>query len=184
VAWLERLLYLPKAVGPTLFPRVAAAREDGSRDLVLKSGRHAFGLVLIIGLIFGLVARPMFRLLYGEAFDASVPALYALLPGVVMLAVFQVYSVALAADGRPGIGAWASGLAFPLNLGLNMLWIPRLGIVGAGLATTVSYSIMAVIAVLAFRRRHGVSLREMLVLSPAEAWNTIRRLRGGFDRNG
>jgi O-antigen/teichoic acid export membrane protein len=176
VAWLDRFLYLPQAAGTVLFPRVASTTGSSSQETVMRAARHSIAVVLVGGAVFIALAAPFIRILYGHEYLGSVPALYALLPGVVMLSLFQVYVVAIAADGRPGVGAIASIVAFVTNCLLNVIWIPRYGIVGAGLATTASYGLMATISVLAYRRLYGVSLRDMIFLRPSEAATMMSRV--------
>ncbi len=176
VAWVERLFYLPQSVGAVIFQRVASDEKSGSRALVMKSGRHSLALVVLGALVLSLCGPVLVVGLYGAEFRGSIPALYCLLPAIVMLSLYQVYAVALAADGHPRVGAIASALSFAINFALNTVLIPRMGIVGAGLATTVSYGIMSGIVVTAYKRRYGVSLGEMLVIRKSEIRSSLARL--------
>jgi len=176
VAWVERLLYLPQSVGTVLFQRVASDEESGGRNLVMKSGRHSLAVVTIGALVLAACGHILIVGLYGSEFRDSIPALYCLLPAIVMLSLFQIYAVALAADGHPRVGAIGSVLSFVVNFYLNTVLIPRMGIVGAGLATTISYGMMSAIVVIAYKRRYDVPLREMLVLHRSEARASMERI--------
>ncbi len=176
VAWVERLLYLPQSVGTVLFQRVASDESSGERQLVLRSGRHSVAVVAFGSIVLGVVAHVLIAGLYGSEYIGSVPALYSLLPGVVMLSLFQIYAVALAADGYPKIGAIGSAVSFGVNYGLDTIMIPRMGILGAGIATSVSYSLMAFIVLFAYKKRYGVTFGEMVFLRKTEAQESFRRL--------
>ena len=57
-----------------------------------------------------------------------------------------------------------------VNVGLNLVWIPRYGIMGAAFASLVSYVVETILIVTAFRWMTGASVKEMLVLRRGD-WN-------------
>lgn len=62
---------------------------------------------------------------------------------------------------------WFAGGAAAVNIGLNFLLIPRLGITGAALATTISMLFHAVVVYLVGKKihDHGFNLRATAVIS-------------------
>jgi Na+-driven multidrug efflux pump len=64
-------------------------------------------------------------------------------------------------------------VAVILNLGLNLLWIPRWGITGAALASTVSYCLSSALFLTWTIRLSGVGAREAFILS----WEEVRTIR-------
>ena len=78
-------------------------------------------------------------LLYGEFFlDAVAPFLILSVWGLVRAAGQLAYNIPKGV-GRPMVGAWAMVLTAALNVGFNVVLIPPLGVIGAALATTISY---------------------------------------------
>jgi len=66
-----------------------------------------------------------------------------LLPGVVALSAGKVVGGYVSGIGRPGINSYVSIGSFVVNVVVNLILIPRFGIVGASAASLVSYTLSA-----------------------------------------
>ena len=104
------------------------------------------------------------RIFFGASFVAASPALLALLPGILAMSIQLVLGSALSGRGRPLPVTVGAALAFVVNVVLNLLWIPRYGIVGASLASSVSYAVVTLVVIVAYLRITGSRLRDALVL--------------------
>ena len=162
---LAQLLWLmSNSVASVLLPKVAAATDVGdsvrhtTRVTRLSLWATAFG-----ALALALVATQAIPLLYGEAFRPSVLALFWLLPGVVLFSIVNVLAAYIAGIGKPHLNLWVSGTSLIITIGLDLALIPRLSIVGASIASTVSYSFSALLLVVFFNRETGASLRQVLL---------------------
>jgi len=79
----------------------------------------------------------------------------------------------------------AAIIALVLNVGLNLVLVPRYGISGAALAHGLSYGVAALTLLVAFVRDSGHSVRETLIVRPAEIGemaNAARRMAGRLQR--
>ncbi len=125
-----QVAYLPDVV------RTSDEREDteaARRHLELSA---ALGLPVAVGCI--LLAGPLIETLFGAAYLEAVPALRLLLVSLGLLFLFApVHNVLLARD-RLDVENWSMGVAALTNVVLNVMWIPRYGIVGAAGATLVA----------------------------------------------
>lgn len=94
--------------------------------------------VLLVGLLVatGPVVIP---LLFGEPFGPSVAPLVALAPGIVALATQRPLGVFANQQNRPWLVSGVALAALAANVLLNLALIPRFGIVGAGVASSLSY---------------------------------------------
>lgn len=140
VTFGELLTRVPSMIGFVLFPlvaaeenRVSAAQQTLRRTLV------TLGVIAIFATPVGLFAVPLLRLLYGSTFVAAAQALQFLLPSIVCLAGLYLVNNHLAGLGYPLMKLVAMTASLVLNIFLNWLLLPRLGIVGASIASSVSY---------------------------------------------
>ncbi len=126
VGFADLLYMLPIAIGTILFPRIARD-QAGEGGLTLMSCRFAVILMGTVCLATALLARPMILLLYGSHFTDSVRPLLWLLPGVFVLSLEAIVANDLAGRGYPAVLVvyWCVGLL--LNIGLNLILIPRWG---------------------------------------------------------
>lgn len=157
------------AVSTVLLPRVASADPRANAATVPLVSRHLTAVNLAFGAVLALVGHPLIGLLYGPAFLPAYLPFLLLLPGVVMAGVWNVFEAELVGTGRPLRLSMFSGLTLALNLALNLVAIPRFGIVGAAATSGFTYALLGLCLVLDYRARHpGVSLRDLLLVSPQE----------------
>jgi O-antigen/teichoic acid export membrane protein len=181
VALAEMLWMVPSSLGFVLFPSVVGASDDRRNLLTAKVSRITVFLMSLACLAIALLAFPMIRILYGEAFVPAALPLIAILPGILAMSVQQVLGPDIAARGRPGAMTIAAGIGVAVNLALNLWWVPPYGALGAALASTVSYLIVAGLVFGFFLRLSGVRFLDAVLLKASdvkEVLDKIRRLRG------
>jgi O-antigen/teichoic acid export membrane protein len=164
VGLVEKLWMVSQAASTVLFPRVAAETEEQRQKeftpLVTRTGLWTTALVAI-ALVF--LSRWIVLLLYSEAFLPAVGALQALLVGIVALSAGRVLSNDIAGRGFPVINIYTGLAAVVINIILNILWIPRYGIVGAAWASTVSYTVLTLGALFFYCRLSGNAWTKVLL---------------------
>ena len=170
----ERLWYIPQSVSLTLFPTLLSQKEQNS-GLTEKVCKHNLFIMAIMAIPIALFGKFAIGLLYGQAYLPAAPALYAVLIGIVIYPVFKLLSIDLAANNRLGVSIFASAVGVAINVISNIYLIPRYGIVGAGVATSISYSVMTVILVFIYVRLNKISPKNLFILRK-EDWTDYRLL--------
>jgi O-antigen/teichoic acid export membrane protein len=136
----EGTMLVPAVLLTAVFPPLA--RAHGDRDRQRRWERTVLALLVLAGLLVGGVLlaarRPVITALFGEAFLDAVPSLAVLALGVPLLYVnYGLTHFLIARDlGRKNL--LLAGAMLVLNVGVNLLAIPRLGGPGAALATVVT----------------------------------------------
>jgi O-antigen/teichoic acid export membrane protein len=116
---------------------------------------------------------------YGEAYRGTISALVVLGPGIVMLCVARTLLPYLVRLERPWAVSALTVSALALNVALNLLLIPRMGIVGSSLASSIAYAVLTALAIAWWCRSARLGLRELIprlsdVREPLERLRTIR----------
>lgn len=105
--------------------------------LVADTARWTFWPTLALGIAL-LIAGPLLLALFGPGFEAGYPVLAILMVGVMARAsVGPVDALLTMADQHKRCAA-VYAATFALNVALNILLIPRFGIMGAGIATAAA----------------------------------------------
>ncbi len=117
------------------------------------------------------------ELLFSSRFLPAVNPLRILLPGAAAMGISRVLANDIAGRGKPLLNSYVAGGTLALNLSLNLLWIPRLGIAGAALASTVSYTATLVIRLTIYRRLSGNSWQTVLLPRPGDISLVMKRIR-------
>jgi O-antigen/teichoic acid export membrane protein len=167
VTMAEIVFYVPNSIGTIFLPRVAGSTVAEANKLVGRIGRLSMllsGLVALALMPAAIIGVHVVLTAYVEC----LPAFFVLLPGVVSLSVAKVMTSYIGGRGRPGLISVIGIIALVLNIALNLVLIPRMGIVGASLASLISYSAHAAMAVVIASRLSGRSMLSLFVPGRAE----------------
>ncbi|HDQ13226.1 MAG TPA: flippase [Sediminispirochaeta sp.] len=156
VGLVEKLWMISQAASTVLFPRVAAENEEERRKKFTPLVARTVLWITALGVLaLALLSRWIVLLLYSEAFLPAVGALQALLVGIVALSASRVLANDIAGRGQPMLNTCRGLITVGVNIALNLLWIPRYGIVGAAWASTVSYTLSLFTALFFYCRLSG-----------------------------
>ena len=140
--------------------------------------RLGVGLAVVEAAVLVAVAPLLLAVVFGAEFENSYPALLALVPGVVALAGWRLCMNDAAGRNRPLLKSVSAAVGAVALLVLAPLLIPLLGLVGAGIASSVGYGVTAAVGLTAYCRAYRVPAADLLVLRPrdaARAWTAISR---------
>jgi O-antigen/teichoic acid export membrane protein len=172
----ERLWILTGSAANALLPHLTnSSRRDPATSAVV--ARHVTAWTAAACLIAFLLADVVVRVLYSPAYGAAAAPLRWLLPGVLVLSIGKILVGDLLARERVRPLAMISALGAVSNLIGNVLLIPVMGISGAAFASTISYSLVAVLLIRLYLRATGMSWRA-LVPSQRDAlayWGLCKR---------
>ncbi|MBK8230082.1 MAG: flippase [Candidatus Eisenbacteria bacterium] len=159
----EKLTMISQSIHLVLFPRVSASAPAEANRLTAAACRFTFLFVIVAGIGLWVLGGFLVRLFYSSAFEPALPAFRILLPGVAILSLSRLLSGDLSGRGVRIPQTFALGSAFVINLGLDLLLIPRLGIVGAAWASTAAYVWQTLFLMAVFWKVSGVSPDRLLV---------------------
>jgi O-antigen/teichoic acid export membrane protein len=138
------ILLLPAAVATILFPKLSSIFEP--RQKLRFTGKAALGtgaLLLLLVTLAGIVAKPVVQLVFGTPFSPAVGAFVLLLPGVLFLGTQTVIVQFLNSMGFPLSVVIAWFFCCLLNVGMNLWAIPRYGIRGASVVSSICYTLVS-----------------------------------------
>ncbi len=161
VALVERLWILPGAIGNALLPHLAnSPKRDAALSAVIS--RHVILLTGAACLLLFCLADVIVRAMYSSAFAEAAGPLRWLLPGVFSLSVGKVLVAELLAQEKPRYTVWASSIAAIVNVIGNLLLVPRMGISGAALTSSISYSLLSFMLIRYYLRETRMSWTVLL----------------------
>jgi O-antigen/teichoic acid export membrane protein len=174
------LLLLPAVAGTLLFPRIAARGDRESARFTATVARHVTLFMAAACACLAAVAWWAIPAVFGAEYRASVVPLWILLPGVGCMAIEGILANDLGGRDYPPaiIGIWAVLLL--TNVGLNLWWIPYLGMTGAAAASTVAYGLSLVLMGRYWLRRFPeIRVGELFLPAAGDLRMLLERLRGG-----
>lgn len=137
---IEGFLLIPQLLGQVLFPKISSGYDEGV-NLTLLLSKIGLLYAIIIALFFGVAGRKLLMLFWGDDFVVSFMPLLFLIPGFIVRASGNAIAEYLSAKyAFPFYMQITLFVALIINITLNLLWIPSLGIKGAALSTSVAYT--------------------------------------------
>lgn len=169
------LWLLPQAVSDILFPRVASlsarADEDAEahrRFVETKSLRHVVLLVIVGSAALAVGMYLLVVPLYGTDFRDAIELGMIRLPGVALLGIAGVLSASYVGRGRPILGLYSALIVTPATMALYAVLIPAHGATGAALASSLSFALSFVLAVLFYRVTVGEPIWRRMIPTYSE----------------
>lgn len=160
---IQYLWQIPMLLSTIIFARSATSKNEYAFSLkVAKLLRVSLVFVGAASLFLFFLSDFIILSMYGEDFQGSIPVLNILLPGVLLLTVFKVMNMDLAGKGKPWISMKAMVPALIINVVLNFLWIEDFGAIGASFASTISYSVAAMLFLYFYCKQTKVPYKELL----------------------
>jgi O-antigen/teichoic acid export membrane protein len=142
-------VFIALALQNVLYPRFSRWNEEGKQELMASSLSRAYTYSLVLAVPFcvggWLLGDKLLYYLYGAAFSSGTVALFILLPLYVVYIFLYLQMMTLNALNHPKDSFWTTAVAVLVNIALNILLIPLIGINGAAVATLVSILVNAVL---------------------------------------
>lgn len=144
IAWQVSsiVLLFSGTLATSIFPQVSQWEKEGARDRIEDLVTEALipSVVFVIPAFFGVVllSEEILGIVFGSEYTIAAGALILLMVDKVFQAVQVIIGRTLQAIDRPDQAARASLAAIVSNVGLNIIFVWKFGLVGAAVATVTS----------------------------------------------
>jgi stage V sporulation protein B len=176
----EALWQLPGIVSTALCPRTARTIGAGADSFTCTVLRQVFLVTLVTGLVVALASPVALPFVFGKRFAPSVPVVWWIMPGTIMFSLGKVSGADLIGRGLNIYTPISSYLGMAITLVLDWYLIPRMGIQGAALASSIAYFVAGGYLVIVLKRELKTSWRNLLLptrnelLAYKRVWMQIR----------
>lgn len=158
------ILQIPEAIGTIIFPKLAGSSDEAAHAQTAVTCRHTVFATLVASVVYAGIGSQVMVLFYGERYAPAVPAMFMMLPGIIMIALYQILTRNFTSRNRQQVNIVAATTALGVNAATALMLIPRFGIVGAAMSTALSYTLAATILLVVFVRESGGSIRETVLV--------------------
>ncbi len=133
------LFLIPQAIQVTLYPDTSVSTEEEATLLSIKMCRNTIFIMIIIIILFSFISKYVILLLAGEEFLQSITPLIILLPGIIFSTVAQILSPLWVRKDWFWYLGYSGVILATISIILNLYLIPKYGIVGASLSSSLTY---------------------------------------------
>ncbi len=172
IAMIAVLWYIPEALTHVLIPHISTDGDEAGNQLTPMLARLGFSICLTGAIVLAIFGWLMIRFVFGEPFVPAYIPLLTLLPGAVVYGLGKVLAGDLLGRGKPVYAMIISFVLLIVNVGCNLIFIPKFGIVGAAMAASLTQISSGALFLYSFKRRSKVSMREMFIFRTSD-FNTL-----------
>lgn len=155
INFLDMINIMANMIGIVLLNKFSALQDDAASLQIL---RKIFVLMLLFDFLciggMALIGLPVITFLYGAQYQDSWLAFIYLIPAIIGLTLGGLFNTFLWSKGFPIFTIVAPGLATGLKVILAGLLIPRMGLFGAAISSSVVYPLWFVLLVIWYFGSH------------------------------
>jgi len=132
---------VPETIALIFFPK-AAALKDKAKPFANKVLIAIGIMMVVICAVLYLFAEPVLLGLFGPQYSGSVLPFIILIPGIYFISLEVLLMNYFAAKEMPLYVVFTPVVGLIVNVGLNILWLPKYGITAAAWSSVISYMLM------------------------------------------
>lgn len=136
--------------------RFAISRRPDAREVYAKVFTYFFLIAAIFALALSMLIRDMIRVMASPRFLPAYTVVPVILAGLVCLSTSQFFEIGIHLTKRTIYRAIAVGGAAVINVALNVLLIPVHGMMGAAVATLLSFGSLAIMSYVFGQRQYHI----------------------------
>ncbi|WP_319204556.1 polysaccharide biosynthesis C-terminal domain-containing protein [uncultured Ilyobacter sp.] len=173
----ELLLLIPKSVSSALMAKLYNVdRSIEKGKVALFTVKYTFLACLLLSCV-GMFLAELVPLFYGDEYRESVLVIRVLFWGITFASLGKVLSSFFLEKEKNRVVLNISVLTFIINFIINLYTIPKYGIVGAALASSVSYFIYGTAYLILFLKNVEVKVGTFLFKLSNEEYNFIKKFK-------
>jgi len=153
VSIVEQLWLFAGASGIITFAETANNSKNKNIPKTIKS---TLIFTLITGIILYFISDIFINTFFGEKFIDSINVIKILLPGVIIFSIFKVLNGYFSGIGKVKIIIYSFSPILILNVLLNFYLIPKYGINGAAISSSISYSLGVLVLLIIYLKHKKV----------------------------
>ena len=168
-----------KIIGSVIMPYLSEDDEVQRRNFFTIYSRVSFLSILVMVAIFALFGDFLIPFIYGAEFEGSVAPFYVLLIGMIFTSMSQLFGTMLFSKGRNDVTLLANSVGLVITVVLDILLIPKYGIVGAAIATTFSYFFLFAVLLFNLLTKEKFRLSQLFVAKKTDFFKLYLTLKKG-----
>ncbi len=146
----KMLSFMVGGLSVTLFPSIVKSIADNNKELteryVNQSLKYLLLIIIPLTFLISATSEGLISFVYGKVYSVGAQPLSILIFGWAFLTIAMMFNTIILASNKPYVAAIIALLLIPANIFLNLMFIQRMGINGAAIATTIVYSINCIIS--------------------------------------
>ncbi|WNB92691.1 flippase [Bacillus sp. NEB1478] len=165
----ERLSIFAVSFSSVLYPKISSTNSEADRNRITSIvSRNVFLITILMALVAFVLSDFIVYTIFSTEYKETPLLLKIMLPGFALLAVEKVLSNDIAGRGRPDLNMWLSIYNVVFNVILNLFMVPKYGVTGAAISTTITYLFSFLLKIGIFKRLTGEHYLNFLIVKKSD----------------
>lgn len=175
VVLAEIIWLIPNSIGPVLFNKIAdASNHKTSMDMTARMLRLLFfPSVMIAVVLYFCTKYVLIPYGYGSEYSELLLPLSILLFGSVLIIPAKVFTKLFSGSGNVLYSSYATAIGSIISVFLYFLLIPKYGLIGASIASSIGYATVSVVCLAIYRKQNDSRMASLFYIQ----WNDFRWVR-------
>jgi O-antigen/teichoic acid export membrane protein len=166
--WAELAQFVPVMLVYVLFPHASGREKAASIDLTNRVSRISLLTLLLMSVAICGAFPLLEKLIYKPDYSDAMFPLMIVLPGLVLKGLFRVLMGGLDGLGKPQYSTIASYVALACTVALNIILIPRFGMIGAAASTSITGAVAFFVMAHYYRKISEANWSDFLIVHRAD----------------
>lgn len=165
----ETLWGVTSSIATIVFPIASSSTDkEAMYTFTNQVTRVSFSIIIIFSALIALIGKTFIVFWFGPAFAAAAGALLWLLPGISIFSVSNILAGYLAGVGLIEKNIYSSIVSGIVTVSLDIYLIPRIGINGASIATSLSYIIFTLMTIWFYIQYTQARWQDIIILKGSD----------------
>jgi len=144
-------------------PRIAKMSKEEAKLFTPRVCRITFLPIVVICLLIFLLRENLIIFVFGREYQASISVLALLLPGILVFTIWKILANDIIAQGYPLRYSFTAGFSLVTMIALDLYLVPRFGINGAAVASSISYIVATAFIIFIYTKITKNRIRSLLI---------------------
>ena len=169
------ILLYSKIIGGVMMPYLSEDNDTQRKKYFTTYSRVNFTSVVAMVTVLAFVGDLLLVLLYGKEFTDSAGPFNILLIGMVFTAMSQLFSIMLFSKGKNNVALFANTVGLVVTVILDIVLIPKYGIIGAAWATSFSYFSLFTVLLIYLLKKEKIKIGELFIIKKSDFTEIFQR---------
>lgn len=174
----EKVLLVSDAAKEILLSKLAKGKGEKEVARVM---RYCFLIALFLAVGVSVVSKVFIKIMYGVEYSGAEVVTNISVWGTIFMVYFKMISQYNVANKKQKYNVIFLGVAIVLNIIMNAILIPKLGINGAAMATAIGYFFSSACFMVYFHRISNICYRDLIIANRddiAEIKTVVKKIKG------
>ena len=159
----ESVWIISKSIALVQYSRISNSNDNGYNvRITLEFIRFTAVFTLTVLLLLLLLPGDFFIFVFRSGFSNISDVILSISAGIFSVAISLMFSHYFSGSGKPWHNTISSGIGLIFTVSLGLILIPKLGITGAGLTSSIAYSAGMIYQLIVFKYMTNAGLRDFI----------------------